>query len=60
MHIWNAGGNNRDRRHGRLNVIEVAETEETKRRWKGTFETDVRRFFRIWVTISRKDKQVWY
>ena len=32
----------------------------TETRWKGTFDPRVRRFFRIWVTVSPNTRAVWY
>jgi hypothetical protein len=35
--------------------------EDTKSRWDKTFDSSViRKFFRLWVTISHKEQEVWY
>jgi hypothetical protein len=39
---------------------EERDDSDSLARWDATFDPSPRRFFRIWITVSPKDKKVWY
>ncbi len=50
----------RERVKAQSGDTESPENSESKARWEATFDPSPRRFFRIWITVSPKDRKVWY
>jgi hypothetical protein len=53
-------GRSRSRSMSRERVKAQSGDTDSLARWEATFDKNPRRFFRIWITVSPKEKQVWY